>query len=293
MNKPLGDIVPNNSLSETERNLVTAAWDASSRAWDHFPVGSAILAVNRLGESKVFLGCNVANDAFPAILCAEHNAVTTAVQEGFTEFTHVAVVCRNQPGGFPCGLCRQVLKQYAHQNATFLGILDKDSNVCRMAVADLLPPPSGQKLPYNELSSTDKLIVDQALSALTKTYVPYSKLGRAAVAVAAGQTDKHANFLGVQIDNASYPVSISAETSAISAAIAAGCTRIEKLALAVSDSDQPPLIDGKSLQFLREFGGVTAEVLFIGADRSVLFTNVGALLPGSFGPESLGTVNEP
>lgn len=289
----VGEVIKKANLSADERELVEAAWDASERGWDHFPAGSAIWAVNARDERKIFKGCNVANDAFSVIVCAEQNAVTTAVQEGYRSITHAAVICPEAPGGFPCGICRQALCQYADSDATFLAILDKESNVRRVKLWNLLPSPSKRtKQEYDSLSADDQLLVDEVIGLMADAYVPYSRRRRAAIAFAAREGSEVEKFPGVQLDNASYPASISAECCAIAAAVSAGYGRIERVIVAAASAAklelQDAVIDGGSLQFLREFGGKGAEVLLVGVGRSVTFAKLDELLPGSFGPDSLG-----
>lgn len=90
--------------------LVNAAIRASQHAYipySHYPVGAALLAANGM----VFTGCNVENASFPVTICAERTALVKAVSEGQRAFTAIAVVTRD--GGFPCGMCRQMLYEFA------------------------------------------------------------------------------------------------------------------------------------------------------------------------------------
>lgn len=93
--------------------------------YSHFNVGAAILAENKVGERRVFSGCNVENAAYGSTICAERTATFKAVSEGFRRFHAYAVV-----GGFdkhtpktlrknaqkefipPCGSCRQVTNEF-------------------------------------------------------------------------------------------------------------------------------------------------------------------------------------
>ncbi len=293
MNTTLGTRIQFAELSDTEQELVEAAWDASTRAWDHFPVGAAILAVNSAGKKRVFQGGNVKNDVFSATMCAEQNAVFTAVQEGFKTITHVAVICRKAPGGSPCGICRQILLQYTHPDAIVLTIMGKDS-VQRILAADLLPQPSGSLVEYDQLNAVDRELVLDIVQLMEQAYAPYSHDRRAAIVTGIMPNGEQGNFPGVQIDNASYPASISAERSAIAAAVTAGCKRIARIVVAAKRNKHKPTddsVDGESLQFIREFGGVSTEIVLVSEDRSARFTTLGQLLPDSFGPDALGESN--
>lgn len=281
----LGTFTKHADLVPVERDLVALAWDASTRAHcfqSNFPVGAAIVAVNAAGASKIFTGCNVENDSFPATICAERNAGTTAIAEGYTRFTAVAVVCRKHPGGSPCGLCRQVLRQFGDKDAVLLNICDHDSNVLRATVGELLPAPTGNAESYDGLHYTERQIVDRVLRQAALSHVPYSKKPRGAVVVAANKAGDRKRYAGTQVDNASYGGSMSAERGAIAAAVSAGYTNIIKLAVT---GENP--IDGECLQVLREFAALTAQVLFVSEDKSVVRSTLDQLLPDSFGPNSL------
>ena len=162
-NRPLGESVNFDALDSVSRLLVLAAWEVSHQAYcfqSNFPVGSAILAENASGETKVFHGCNVENEFFPATICAERNAATTAVAEGYTRFLSVAVVCRKIPGGSPCGLCRQFLTQFG-RDAVLLSIVDKDKNVRRSTVGELLPAAQGLIVPRGNLPAGDLRLIER------------------------------------------------------------------------------------------------------------------------------------
>ena len=74
-----------------------------------FTVGAALLAE----DGTVFAGCNVENAAYPTTLCAERAAIGTAVAAGARRFTAVAVVAGGGGPCWPCGMCRQVLSEFA------------------------------------------------------------------------------------------------------------------------------------------------------------------------------------
>jgi homotetrameric cytidine deaminase len=69
-------------------------------------VGAALLA----RSGRVYTGCNIENVAW-ATVCAERTALYKAVSEGEREFEAIAVV--TQTGITPCGVCRQVMMEFA------------------------------------------------------------------------------------------------------------------------------------------------------------------------------------
>jgi len=90
--------------------LVRQAIDATQHAYipySHYPVGAAL----RAADGKVYTGCNVENASYPVTICAERTALVKAVSEGQRQFDLLAVATRN--GGSPCGMCRQMLYEFA------------------------------------------------------------------------------------------------------------------------------------------------------------------------------------
>jgi cytidine deaminase len=90
--------------------LAQHAIKASEQAYvpySHYQVGAALLAT----DGTIYTGCNVENAAYPACICGERTALVKAVSEGARTFTAIAVATVN--GGSPCGLCRQMLFEFA------------------------------------------------------------------------------------------------------------------------------------------------------------------------------------
>lgn len=292
MSKPLGEFTLFSDLVQVERELVRLAQQSANRSADHglcfksdFPVGAAILAANDRGESRVFGGCNVENNYFPATICAERNAATTAAYEGYTRFRAVAVLCRKFPGGSPCGVCRQVLNQFG-RDAVLLNVCDHASNVRRTTVGALLPSAQGTAADSSTLGAAHRRLLRRLVALRDRSYVPYSKAPRAAIFVSTNAKGQRRSFSGVSDDNASYGASALAEAVAMRTARTAGYTADAKLYVAVDDISAVNPIDGECLQILREFGA-DAPVILVGPDLVSIEARLEQLLPDSFGPESL------
>jgi cytidine deaminase len=103
---------------------------------------------------------------------------------------------------------------------------------------------------------------------------------------AALRAESGAVFSGCNVENAAYPLGICAETSAISAMVAAGEQKIaEILVLGPGPARLAPC--GACRQRIAEFAGATTRVHLADEAGGVVTFDAGALLPHPFGPESL------
>ena len=76
--------------------------------YSKFKVGACILAE----DGRTFQGCNFENASYGATICAERCAAGCAVAAGARRFRAIAVV-GSTAVAWPCGMCRQVLREFA------------------------------------------------------------------------------------------------------------------------------------------------------------------------------------
>lgn len=137
----MGCFLTNEIISE----LIVMAKDAREFAYapySKFKVGAALL----VDSGEIYTGCNIENAAYSPGNCAERTAVFKAVSEGKTQFTAIAIVAgKNDTSEYtsPCGICRQVLREFVNPEQ-FVVIMAKsqDDYKC-MTLEELLPMSFG------------------------------------------------------------------------------------------------------------------------------------------------------
>jgi cytidine deaminase len=103
-----------------------------------FRVGAALLC----GDGRVFTGANVENAAYAATLCAERVAVPSAIVSGARDLVALAIVCDGPGPCTPCGICRQVLFEFAPD--LYVIATGADGGCARYILSrDLLPAAFG------------------------------------------------------------------------------------------------------------------------------------------------------
>jgi cytidine deaminase len=115
--------------------LVNAARDVRVNAhapYSKFRVGAAVLGAS----GNVYVGCNVENATYGATICAERAAVCAMIAAGETKAKAIAVYTDCSPVATPCGICRQVLSEFAEDMPIILAGPGQHSE---LSLAALLP----------------------------------------------------------------------------------------------------------------------------------------------------------
>lgn len=92
--------------------LFEAAKKVRERAhapYSRFPVGAAVL----YADGQVVSGCNVENSSYGLSVCAERGALAAGVAQGRDKPVAIAIVVDTPTPCPPCGMCRQVMLEFA------------------------------------------------------------------------------------------------------------------------------------------------------------------------------------
>lgn len=122
-------------------------------------------------------------------------------------------------------------------------------------------------------------LIQAALAARAQAYAPYSRYRvGAAILCADGRV-----FSGVNVENASYSLTICAERTAVAKAVSEGCREIVAVVVATENAGSPC---GACRQVLAEFGG-DIPVWMVDAQGKGRQTTLHTLLPDHFDPQHL------
>lgn len=120
----------------TKQELCQKAVDMLKMAYvpySRFPVGAAL----ECDDGTVYTGCNIENAGYTPTNCAERTAVFKAVSEGHRRFTRIAVAAATERFTAPCGVCRQVLQEFAPDLEVIL--VNRDGKTLDLTLKELLP----------------------------------------------------------------------------------------------------------------------------------------------------------
>ena len=121
----------------TREELCQKAVEMLPRAYapySRFPVGAAL----ECADGAVFTGCNVENAAYGPSICAERTAVCKAVSEGRRRFSRIAIAADSDDFCPPCGVCRQVLREFAGEELEVL-LTNRRGEIRALTLGELLP----------------------------------------------------------------------------------------------------------------------------------------------------------
>ena len=87
-------------------------------------------------------GVNVENASYGASICAERNAITTAISMGYKkgDFDKIYVMVSGEKLSTPCFMCRQVITEFFDKDSKVI-LVSRNGDSSTYKVSDMCPYP--------------------------------------------------------------------------------------------------------------------------------------------------------
>lgn len=118
------------------KKLIKEALEIKNKAYapySNFNVGCVV----KTKTGKIYKGVNIENASYSPTLCAERNALSTAITDGERDFAYI-VVTGDSEYTYPCGVCRQFIREFADSETKIIVAKDVE-NYKTYTIDDLLP----------------------------------------------------------------------------------------------------------------------------------------------------------
>ena len=112
--------------------------DRAYAPYSKFQVSCLIL----MADGKYIPGVNVENASYGAAICAERNAITTAISMGYKkgDFKKIYVMVSGEKLSTPCFMCRQVITEFFSADSEII-LVGKNGETSVYKVSDMCPYP--------------------------------------------------------------------------------------------------------------------------------------------------------
>jgi cytidine deaminase len=119
------------------KELISTALRFREKAYvpySNFKVGAAVITE----DDTIYGGCNIENASYGATNCAERTAIFKAVSEGHRSIKAIAIVGDVSTYTYPCGICRQVMAEFADASIPVILIKNDDDYIVK-TLEEVLP----------------------------------------------------------------------------------------------------------------------------------------------------------
>ncbi len=89
-----------------DKTVITKAVEARKNSYSPYS-GFRVGAALRSRNGEIYIGTNVESSSYGLTVCAERNAIASALVQGEREFD--LLIVSSEKGVAPCGACRQVI----------------------------------------------------------------------------------------------------------------------------------------------------------------------------------------
>ena len=134
---PLSRRMPYSFILEHAIESAKRAQNCAYAPYSGYKIGAAILSS---ASGRIYSGCNVENSSYGATICAERNAIFSAVAaEGAIGIDLLVVASDDDPPAPPCAACLQVIAEFAKPDTRVVLVSKNDRR--EYLFSDLLPHP--------------------------------------------------------------------------------------------------------------------------------------------------------
>ena len=99
-----------------------------------------VAAILEMKDGKYIPGVNVENASYGASICAERNAITTAMGYKKGDFKNLYLMVSGSKLSMPCFMCRQVIIEFMDADNMII-LMDKEGNSKEYKVSQICPYP--------------------------------------------------------------------------------------------------------------------------------------------------------
>ena len=120
------------------KNLINKAIEARENAYcpySNFKVGAAAL----FEDGEIYIGSNIENASYGATNCAERTAIFNGVSKGNRKLKALAIIGSTEKFTFPCGICRQVMLEFAEDKNIKIYIIKNQNEILEKTLEQLIP----------------------------------------------------------------------------------------------------------------------------------------------------------
>lgn len=112
--------------------------DKAYAPYSNFKVAAILL----MSDGKYISGVNVENASYGATICAERNAIFSAITLGYKkgDFKKIYIMVSGNKLSMPCFMCRQVMVEFMDMDSEII-LMDKEGNSKVYTVSECCPYP--------------------------------------------------------------------------------------------------------------------------------------------------------
>ena len=101
-----------------------------------------VSAIVETKDGKFIPGVNVENASYGATICAERNAITSAITMGYKkgDFKNIYLMVSGEKLSTPCFICRQLISEFFDKDGEVI-LMGKNGEVERHKISEMCPFP--------------------------------------------------------------------------------------------------------------------------------------------------------